>query len=154
MSKLLALFARDDDALRALADVEAEKLGIGQLVSADDGISLAVDSHLFLDAGEARYTVVGAIVGALMGVLLLYLHRVGLLSFSLLAPMFAGGAYPAYSAGGGIGAALGAFLCSLTAMSTKRVSVAPDPTLCIVVAPRHKLQNIRQTVEKSGGKVV
>lgn len=154
MSKLLALFPRGEDALRAIADVESEELGTGQLVSGDDGISLAVDSHLFLDAGEASYTLVGAIVGAVLGILLLYLHRVGIVSFPLLAPMFAGGAYPAYFAGGGTGAALGAFLCSLTSMSKTRDTVAPDPNLCIVVAPRHKLQKVRQTVEKSGGKVV
>lgn len=154
MSKLLALFARDEDALRAMADVEAEQLGTGQLVSAEDGISLAVDSHLFLDAREASYTAVGGIVGAALGILLLYLHRVGMLSFPLLAPMFAGGAYPAYFAGGGIGAALGAFLCSLTAMSAARDTVAPEANLCVIVAPRHKLQKVRRTLEKSGGKVV
>lgn len=155
MSKMVSSFARRKDAVLALGDVELYKFGTGQVVPLDAReAEQVVSANLFLDHKEASRIAVGALVGLILGALLMYSHRVGLLSFALLSPAFAGGSYPAYFAGAGIGATVGAFFCGLYVISRPRNLLGPDPTLLTVFAPRYQLKKIKKTVEQYGGKVI
>ncbi len=155
MSKMVTSFARRKDAITALGEIELQKFGAGQVIPLDGREpEEVINANLFLDRREACLVAVGALVGFILGALLMYSHRIGLLTFPLLSPAFAGGAYPAYFAGAGTGAAVGAFLSGLHVISRPRDLLGADPTLLTVFAPRYQLKKVRKTVEQFGGKVI
>jgi hypothetical protein len=155
MSKTVSSFARRQEAASALGEIELENFGTGQVIPLDGrDATEVIAANLFLDHREASLIAAGAVLGFVLGALLMYSHRVGLLVFPLLSPAFAGGSYPAYFAGGGVGAAVGAFLCNLYALSAPRDLLGPDPTLLTVFAPRYELKKVRATVQGHGGRVI
>ncbi|GEM_PF-4036867 len=153
MSKVVAVFDTENAAFQALEGVEDYEAGAGQVLPRVPDPTQAVGSELFLSGREAARTAFGTGVGALLAVLLVHLHRAGLVTFSLLSPAFAGGTLPVYLAAALVGAALGAFICSLSAMAQVYETAGPEPSILVVYTLRRKLPDVRSIVQQHGGQL-
>lgn len=154
MSKLAATFATEEQALAALEEIESQQWGSGQVLGPTEDTQRLISQQLFLSRGEAQKTAVGGLLGALLGITLLYLHHAGFLPLAFFAPLFAGGRYPAYLAVGGSFALITATLASIYCLTTPHRTLPTEPRLLIVFTSRPQLPRVRQAISRNGGQVV